>query len=171
MSGPYIALYRGKSLMSRLIKWRTWGDYSHASWICRDGTEIEAWSNGIRRVEAFGADHTKGTEVHLFRVVGMTPEIADRVERMLAEVIGTPYDYRALFGFLLRTSWGRGDKWLFCSEVVFEFVRRAGIDLLERVKAHKVDPTLLSYSPLLLYVGAVVVGEDHLATKTEGRVE
>ena len=42
-----IALYKGTSALSRIIRWRTWSDYTHAAWVFQDGSVIEEWKGGV----------------------------------------------------------------------------------------------------------------------------
>ena len=149
VNGPLIALYRGTSTLSTIIKWRTWGDYSHASWITEEGREIEAWTKGMREVD-FGEDHTPNTIVDLFVVEGMTPERSANITAALREMVarGVKYDYWALLGFIVRRKTA-SDSRAFCSEAIFEKVTASGIILLRRIAAYQVDPSTLGTTPLM----------------------
>lgn len=45
-----IALYQGKSAISRLIRWQTRSQYSHAAFLLDDGSVIEAWQPCVREI-------------------------------------------------------------------------------------------------------------------------
>jgi len=161
-----LLLYKGTSWISKLIKWQTFGVYSHAAWWCQDGTVIEAWhtqtvngslkiklKEGVQRHDSPATIHTPGTEIDVFEVPGIN-EAA--VEQFLISQIGKDYDFSpVLRGFIIRAMRDNPDKW-FCSELVFAACQSAGVNLLRDVPAWKVHPGLLGYSPLLEPVGTIV---------------
>jgi uncharacterized protein YycO len=151
-----ILLYKGKSLISKAIRWQTFGPYSHAAWWCDDKSVVESWhKGGVSHNMTPGAVHAHGTEIDVFSIKGMTPNDRWAIEEMLKFEVGSKYDFApVLRGFPLRLNRDNPDKW-FCSELVFSKVREAGIDLLRAVPAFKVHPTLLSYSPLLQLEGTI----------------
>lgn len=143
-----IALYRGKSIMSRLIRWFSWSPYSHAAWICRDGSVIEAWTEGgVRRVASLSEAHEPGTRVDIF-AIELTDEQHASVEKFLAEQLGQKYDWLGILGFLTRKRMESHDAW-FCSELIAAALNQAGVWPLLRIPACKVPPCLLMLSPLL----------------------
>ena len=152
-----IALYRGKSALSRAIEWFTRGAYSHAAWVCRDGTVIEARGSGVRRVASISDQHLDGTPVEIYQVPGCD---VDAAEAWLATQIGKKYDYKGLFGFVTRADQDDGQAAWFCSELVFTAAQKGGVELLARVPAWEVSPTVLSYSPLMVGATAGRTGPD-----------
>ena len=151
-----IGLYRGTSIISRLIQFRTWSPYSHASWIGDNGAEIEAWhKGGVVCHPDWGHIHTPGTEIDLFEVK-MSDLQRSVITDFLRTQLGKKYDFGAILGFLTRCGKERLGKW-FCSELVFCAFQEAGIDLLCRIEPHKVSPGRLSTSPLLTLVDTLVV--------------
>ncbi len=155
-----ILLYKGKSAISKAIRWRTWGDYSHAAWMLRDWSVIEAWhKGGVSHNESPAILHEPGTEIDVFDV-----QDVDRaaVHMFLAEQVGKKYDLAAVVrGFTFRVMRDDPDRW-FCSELIHAAARSAGLPLLDRVPDWKVHPTLLSYSPHLEHVGTIKTYEDGL---------
>ena len=148
-----IALYKGTSFLSRLIRWFTWSPYSHAAWICRDGTVIEAWlPGGVQRVDSISINHRPGTQVDLFDIEGLTDAQRDSIEKDLADRLGAPYDLLGLLGFLTRERM-ETHRAYFCSELVFTALSVAGLIPLSRVPACQVSPGLLALSPRLVYKG------------------
>jgi uncharacterized protein YycO len=143
-----IALYKGKSALSRAIRWRTWSEYSHAAWVLDDGSVIEAWKDGVRHVLNIQSQHTPGTEVDLF-TLNLTTAQKWAIQDFLIRQVGKPYDYGAILGFLTRAKSENPEKW-FCSELIFAACQSAGIELLKRIPAWKVSPGLLSVSAFLL---------------------
>jgi len=154
-----LLLYKGKSLISKLIKWQTFGQYSHAAWWLRDGTVIEAWhKGGVSHNDSPATLHTPGTEIDVFSIPGVDEQA---VEAFLKEQVGKGYDFAPVVrGFLFRVMRDNPLKW-FCSELSFDAVAAGGVKLLSRVPAWKIHPTLLSYSPLLEPVGTITT-RDHI---------
>jgi len=154
-----IALYKGTSPISRVIRCFHRSPYSHASFVSGCGLEYEAWKGGVR-TGAFGAAHTPGTEVDLYLVAGMTGERARLITAFLKAKEGKPYDYWGVVKFITRrkeTPSGQ-DRW-FCSELVFSALRAAGIELLMRIPAYQVYPGMLAYSPLLTLRETIRIGK------------
>jgi uncharacterized protein YycO len=149
-----ILLYKGKSFVSKLIKWQTFGPYSHAAWWLRDGTVIEAWhKGGVTHNDSPATLHTPGTEIDVFSIPGID-DFA--VEQFLISQVGRKYDFApVLRGFIFRVKRDNPDKW-FCSELVHAACDAAGTQLLHRVPDWKIPPTLLSYSPLLVPEGTLI---------------
>ena len=147
-----IALYRGRSWISRLIRWRTWSPYSHAAWLCRDGTVIEAWPGGVQWVSGLLTQHKERTVVEVYEIVGLTEEQRTRIETFLVDQIGKPYDYLAILGFMLRKPLQKPSRW-FCSELIFSACQSAGVNLLARIPPWKVSPDMLALSPQLVLRG------------------
>jgi hypothetical protein len=155
-----ILLYRGKSMISKIIQWQTFGPYSHAAWWCADKSVVEAWhKGGVTHNASPATIHTPGTEIDVFDIAGMTEHQRFLIEQYVKEEFGCDYDFApVLRGFPLRLNRDNLEKW-FCSELLFSKVRKAGIELLREVPAFKVHPTLLSYSPLLWKIGTIITGK------------
>lgn len=154
-----IALYKGISPLSRLIRWTNFSEYSHASYVDEDElTEFEsAIPDGVREKD-FLVGHTPGTRVDLFDVNLSGGELEGLREFFRSE-LGQPYDYRGLFGFLARRQIQDPEAW-FCSELVFAGFLQVKKPLLLRLESFKTYPALLSYSPLLKYRKTVVLGKE-----------
>ncbi len=160
-----IALYHGKSLISRLIRWQTRSPYSHAAFLLDNGGVIEAWAPIVREINplpprnslvehhpslpALSAQHTPGTRVDIFRFTTPLKRDENRMLEFLARRdVGTPYDYRGIFRFLTREPGGTKHR-LFCSEMVFARCAQIGRPLLDRTEAWRVPPDWLARSPHL----------------------
>ncbi|NQT94309.1 MAG: hypothetical protein HQ559_16235 [Lentisphaerae bacterium] len=143
--------------MSRIIRFKNWSKYSHISWVDPDGSETEAWTRGIRRLEVAHTDHSPDTRVDLFDV-GLTQGELDGLHEFLHEQEGKGYDFRGILHFVSRRPERPSDqdRW-FCSEVVFAGFVHIHKPLLLRVPAWKVYPGMLIYSPLLVYVRTIIV--------------
>lgn len=142
MTGPAILLFRGRGIISALIRWQTRGKYSHAALLLPSGEILEAWQGKGVRVTTL-----KDWEgVDAFAVPSMYPDQwAMAIEKGLYE-IGAGYDYWGVFSFIRKQP--SPDNW-FCSVLVFSLIAAVGVRLLERIEPRHVYPTLISYSPLL----------------------
>jgi len=149
-----ILLYKGKSLISKAIQWRTWGIYSHAAWWMRDGSVIEAWhKGGVSHSESPATLHTPGTQIDLFDFCHIDAVSPPRSESFLLSKVGRKYDFKAVLrGFTFHLNRDNPDKW-FCSELCHAAAVAGGLPLLSRIPDWKIDPTKLSYSPHLTHVG------------------
>lgn len=148
-----IALYRGRSWISRAIRWYTWGPYSHASYVAPDlAYEIEAWGRGgVQLHDGIGTAHTDADVIDLYEV-HVSAEQTRVIEQFLREQVGRRYDWHSIFHFIARRSEHARDqqRW-FCSELICAAYRSAGVELLVR-PCYSVSPSLLGSSPLLRYV-------------------
>lgn len=169
-----ILLYRGTSPTSRLIRWFSWGPYSHAAWRRYDGQVYEAWHKSTsgswwnrlrgetRLSTGAGELHTPGTEIDVYDVPALTAAERLEVDAWLDARLGRAYDWHGIIHFLGRRPESAADRtrW-FCSEWVVAALQAVGRPPLARVNAYQVSPTLLSFSPLLAYVETLVVQDDH----------
>jgi uncharacterized protein YycO len=152
-----IAIYRGKSVVSRIIRAINWSQYSHVAWVDDiDGTVIEAWHiGGVAHVKTPSSNHTPGTAVDLFIVLDEEPHHTAMIREFLMAQVGKKYDFAGILGFIFRaTHLQRKQKW-FCSELVAEAYATAGLPLL-RIPSHKIYPGMLAGSPMLKHSGGFV---------------
>ena len=152
-----IALYRGRSWLSRAIRWRTWSVYSHAAWIDDDdGSLYEAWyPQGVRHLPDINVGHTPGTVVDLFGVV-LTPEQKNGLRKWLTSQLGKPYDLWAILGFIWRLDIQDDSKWV-CSELLYQGLLENGVELLASdTPASRVSPGVFALSPFLSKKATVV---------------
>lgn len=144
-----IALFKGKSLISSLIKWQSRSAYSHAAivddfghvWESREGKGVQ-WMESVSASDACPVD--------LF-YVATTPEQDAQILSFLKAQEGKPYDWTMVLRFISRRQASReqAGKW-FCSELVFAAFQAAGVQLLQRVEPWAVSPGLLALSPMLM---------------------
>jgi len=147
-----IAQYRGKSLISKAIKWQTRSVWSHSAIVFPGYTLVEAWHiGGVRLVrsdnliECLKANHSEGTEVDLFSL-----ELEeDKAREFAISQVGKQYDYSLLFNFLTREPAEVNNKWI-CSELVAAACSKGGVDL-QRLPAQEFSPQLVGISPLLKF--------------------
>ncbi len=147
-----IALYRGKSWISKAIQWQTRGPYSHAAVILPDDSIIEAWHSPsrVRSIKRLGDGHTPGTKVDVFNVETSERQ-RDDISVYLYQQVGKKYDFMAILRFISRRHRNNPNRW-FCSELVFSAFAHAGINLLARTESYEVSPVMLARSPLLTHL-------------------
>jgi uncharacterized protein YycO len=148
-----IAAFKGKSIISRIIKVFNWSEYSHIAWIDEDFSGVEAWHRGgVSNFATPSQNHTPGTPVDLFTVPGETPQQTEMIRAFLLAQVGKKYDYAGVIGFLLRSHrLQRKNKW-FCSELVAEAYAQAGLPLLN-MPSYMIYPGMLAASPRLKHTG------------------
>jgi len=154
MKNLRILQFRGKSTISRLIRFYTWGEYSHSAvWNITTGEVIESWqTKGVRIIDLVNHKHTPGTKVDVYEVLGIINE--DKYWNSLKEEVGKKYDWWGIFGFLSKKETQKNKKW-FCSELVFK--KLAPQLLLLNCPASHVSPTVLTWSPLLQFEKQIVL--------------
>jgi len=139
-----VALFSGRGMISRLIRWQTRSQYSHAALTrARSNVVLESWQGkGVREKRLMD-----WRDVTRFDV-DCTEEQGNAAWQVADGKIGAGYDYRAIFRFMSRRKHKVNTKW-FCSELVFVALQCAGVNLLERIPASHVSPGMLALSPLL----------------------
>lgn len=139
-----IALYRGTGLIGSAIRWQTRGDYSHAAWICEDGSCIEAWHRGgVRHVASPFAAH-RDALIDVFVVSNLAPWQQRLIDSFLRAQVGAGYDWLGVARFLSGINRNNYGRW-FCSELVAEACEEAGRKLLH-APAWKLAPSHLPWS-------------------------
>ena len=153
----YIAFYRGTSLISRIIRKFTWGEFSHVAYMFEDGRVIEAWHRGgVQERKSYHDGHTAGTRIERYQIEGMTVMQEELFVQALRHEIGCKYDLKGIVGFIRRRAINDMNKW-FCSELIMQKLKDVGIEFLLRIKPYQTSPTELNVSPLLELVDIVVV--------------
>ena len=141
----FIRLYKGKSWISKFIKWHTRGEYSHAAIIVGGALYESKEFIGTRKRLAFD----ENVEYDDFIVETAQNQRAGMVE-FLERQIGKPYDMLKVFAFVTRKRQDRKSlgKW-FCSEIVFATLQKCGVKLFNLTEAWEVSPDLLKRSSFL----------------------
>jgi uncharacterized protein YycO len=149
-----LAFYRGKSIVSKLIRWKTRGVYSHVAVMFDNGKILEAWqgTDSVRWIDSLANGHRAGTLIDIYTVDAPIDE--ERAFRFAESQIGKEYGYRTIAKFLTNTSGDDPDEWI-CSEIALAVAAAGGVPLLARVEAYKVSPVTLSWSPFLKLTGQV----------------
>lgn len=142
-----VRLYRGTSLVSKLIKWQTRGEYSHVTTIVGNVLYEAREFKGVLKRMALEPDNADYTDFF----VETTKEQRAGLIEFFEKQLGKGYDYWAAFAFITRSKADRKatNQWI-CSEIIAAAFKEVGINLLERIEAWAVSPQLISFSPKLL---------------------
>ncbi len=145
-TGYRILLFRGRGIISRVIRFRTRSEYSHVAILTPGLMIIEAWQRaGVRTRTLASLGDTDRIEA--FSVPSMTLEQWKDCHEWMLGKVGLKYDYGNVLRFLLRTEPRADERW-FCSELVFAGLVHSGTELL-RSLASLVSPHDISLSPLI----------------------
>ena len=149
-----IVFYKGNSFVDKCILFFSRGGYSHCSIILDDDSRIEAKPfTRVHKCNSIVDGINSKCHIDVFNVE-TTEEQYIIIKDFLTKQIGKKYDYLSILGFVLYTS-ENGRKayrhWI-CSELVFVAFKQAGINLLDRVDAWKVSPTILSYNSKMKFL-------------------
>jgi uncharacterized protein YycO len=139
-----ILLFRGRGLVSSLIRFQTWSKYSHVATMLDDGSIIEAWPGvGVHRMLKLphGA-----SGIDFFEPL-ITSHERNTITRFLIAQIGKPYDWRGVFQFVLREHVHTHNRW-FCSDLVAAAFNFVDVPLLN-LPYYKISPAMVSYSTRL----------------------
>lgn len=140
-----ILLFRGRGPVGWLIRKQTWSDYSHAAWLCRDGSVIESWyQGGVRHSPSPATVHGPKVTFDAYAVRGLGKSDIDRIELLLHERVGRGYDFFGVARFLSRVNRNNENRW-FCSELIAECCELAGKPLL-RAPAYRIAPGHIAWS-------------------------
>ncbi len=158
-----IALYRGKSLVSLLIRWISRGAYSHSAFrldahseqiaykmqgrspfkrlhIFAEGSVVEAWKGGVKNSICLATLHSPGTPVDIFSLKEpLTDEEELTLLAILDSQIGEPYSYLNVLRFITRRPGDEDGSW-FCSEQVAQDFMDIRRPLFERTQSWEVPP-------------------------------
>lgn len=141
---PAILLFRGRGIVSALIRWQSRGQYSHAAILMPNGRIIESWQGAGVRIKKL----TDWSDIDAFTIPGMTIPQWDTAINYALRQVGKKYDYLGVARFVSRRPSPEDDKW-FCSELVYRALQESGVHLFARLEPWAVSPALISHSPLL----------------------
>lgn len=146
---PYlgqILLFRGRGIISRLIRWQTRGEFSHVAIRVGKDECIEAWPGAGVRLKRI----TDWSGIRVF--VPIVPQRAKIIAvSYAAQQIGKQYDFLGVLRFVSRRRRDNPGRW-FCSELVFASFQHANWELLARSEPWEISPAGLSRSPMLVEV-------------------
>lgn len=161
--------YKGVSLLSRLIQWRTWSPWTHVAIELDTGEVIDAWKEGVRLIAHPYVGHDPETIVEAFSFDHTRAQYAAISDYLMGH-LGSRYDYRAVLRFISRRDPQRENGAYFCSELVALAFVAAGIPLQERAPAHRLSPGDLMMSPRLAHAGYYGTADDYFVAEPEALV-
>jgi uncharacterized protein YycO len=125
-------------ILSRMIRWITWSEYSHVDFVMPNGQLLGARADGVRIRRPEGRYHFIRAEI----------DAPDSVLDSALSQVGKPYDFTAIIGFLFRRNWQRQDAW-YCAELVSWAFCESGVTLLTCSDHHRITPRDILLSPLV----------------------
>lgn len=143
----YVAGYKGAGAAGGLIRWYTFGGYSHVSLV---------FDHGEAGVEEIDAMQLRGVTSRVFGELAGAVDLfhvpcgeqrAAVVYAAARELLGMGYDWTGLWSFLRRRKRENPNRW-FCSELVAWCLLQAGI-VLQRLPVWKHSPVLVCASVTL----------------------
>lgn len=135
--------------VSRLIRWTTWGTFSHVDFIWPDGRLFGS-------LPQFGGVCFHPPEQYIRYAVfaaNVTSEQANKIYQYALSQEGKPYAWDAIFGFALRMNRWHDNKSFFCSELVAAAFAYAGYPLAD-AESWRLSPEDLVRSERLNFVRA-----------------
>lgn len=146
--------FRGRGAMSALIRALSRSPYSHAGLVFLFEEHVyclEAVGTGVRLCRMSELVRRYAGGIDYFEVLDAPAEARRRALGFGFEQLGRPYDLRGVLRFFDLIATGRrgrarADARWFCSELVAEAYRRAGVRLLEKAAGY-VAPHDLAGSP------------------------
>ena len=166
MDKALVLAYKGKSWISKTIRWQTRSEYSHIGiWI--DEGVVEAWhKGGVRLVTNPDEGHTDGTPIDVFEPIVRIDE--RRLRNALLNEVGKAYDFHGCARFLSRRDAPLDDRW-FCSELAAWALKQSNLTL-QRIPASHMAPAHVAMSRFLRPVAQIVTGREYPQTLKQMRV-
>lgn len=152
-----ICLHKGTGIIGDLIKLQTRGHYSHASILCDNRLLFEA-----REFKGVVFSHIPYDEQIDYFYIPLNDEQEIKIFEFIDRTLGAKYDYKMVARFLSRlpASDDTKDKY-FCSELVFDSLKFAGILLFNNTEGWQVSPHMLSMSTKLRKIEHEKIIENH----------
>lgn len=136
-----IRLATDRNIISDIIRWYTWSQWSHVDLIAPDGKLIGArYKNGV---QARPADYG-----HFTRTLTLeAPKAPDSIYDWAYQQIGKPYSTRTILGLAFRQDFS-DDNEFDCSEFAIMGSIQCGYPFLRTTHAGRITPRDLALSPL-----------------------
>lgn len=157
----YFGASKGKSLISKFIKWFQWGDpHTHTFYIpesqinLNNPKVIEAWhkpmlKGGAVRNGLFFDTHSPETPFDIL-YLEVTEEQYINFEAFMNSKLGFKYDFLGFAGFATRSKVTEQSDKYFCSELVFAGLISVGIEIFKNTVPQEVSPAMFIKSPMLI---------------------
>ena len=136
------------SLISKVIRFRTWGKYSHVQIIVDVEPKLTVISADEEGVTYRDVREEEFQTYSILTCHSLTEEMRHDILDFCFQQIGKGYDFLGLADFLVNADLKDEDRW-YCSELAFEAYRQIGVPLLRRIDHAFVNPMDLYMSPIL----------------------
>lgn len=163
-----VLLFKGKGLLSEIIKWKTGSAYSHAGLVAWWGDRLmvlEAVGAGVRATPiSYNLKKYQGG-IDYFRCNKDIPDsVRDGMLNFAQTQLGKEYDIGRLVGFFIKlmrnqplqaSETSTVPSTFFCSEYVAEVYEYAGCDLVADRSSQYTSPDKIADSALMEFVGTL----------------
>ena len=138
--------YKGKSWISKMIKFQTRSEYSHVAIGVKD-TYFEAWhKGGVREFDLNDKEkHSSDTPITFTTLDVKVDE--ESVYLFLKSQVGKKYDFKSVLRFVSRRDVRADGKW-FCSELVAAALKYGGVEI-QHLPYSYLSPRDVMMSPYL----------------------
>lgn len=144
-----LIFFRGKGIMSALIRWQTRGKFSHVGILFEDGVFFESWTGSAKHLWRNGGVTSQMNYQIPKDAAVATVEVPDdayaAMQRFALQQRQKRYDYRSVIRFLTRAKPEQDNKF-FCSELVVEILA-AGQVIALCAAPSVISPAVLWWSP------------------------
>jgi hypothetical protein len=135
-----------RGLGSQVIGWFSAGHFSHVDAVLPDDTLFGARSDRVGGQPPGVWARPQGYRQFSHRALAMVPASDEQSAlwlAFLAAQTGKPYDWRAIWGFVLNRDWREEDSWI-CSELQARALEIAGLVPRLYLAANKITPVALA---------------------------
>jgi uncharacterized protein YycO len=136
------------SIVSKLIRFRTWGKYSHVQIIVDVTPKLTVISADEEGVTYRDVRESEFETYSILTCHSLTEGQRHDILDFCFQQIGKGYDFLGLADFLLNADLQDEDRF-FCSELAFLAYDKKGLPLLKRIDHAFVNPMDLYMSPIL----------------------
>jgi len=148
-----VLLFRGNDILSRIIRYATHSEFSHAACYLGDGQIVESAIKGVEVVSLSGRDNFA-----VYRHFDHDTKQMEEAVDWMVEQEGKGYDYLGLFGIGLsiitknKRNYFDDKNRYWCSELIADGYMRSGLLLDADSRTYKVSPGDLARSALMTEV-------------------
>jgi hypothetical protein len=146
MPEPHLQFVAERDIGSAVIGWFSAGHLSHVDAVLPDETLFGARSDRVGGRPRGTWARPPGYLRFSRRALATVPASAEQYalwREFLAAQTGKPYDWRAIFGFVVNRDWRQEDSWI-CSELQARALEFAGIVPPLYLAANKITPVALA---------------------------
>jgi hypothetical protein len=138
----YVRGYKGAGFGSGFIKWFTFGEYSHVSFVFEHDSGMREEVESIQGKGVIAHIPHLTNKEYTDRKAPLAPWQMQRLYEIVTGLVGADYDWSGIYGFLVRKKRQALDKW-FCSELVAYGLEQVGYPLSRRKPYQETPQTVM----------------------------